>query len=182
MVFGPIIGHMAAWRAWRCERLHCRLILVSSCIVVLVGAAGAIGVRTSSVEANFALVLMGYLALTMLVPNFHLLPQSWLRLPAFLAGYVILLAGFLLGISGTALLLLPDVGSPPRAQETLRPGLTCSTTDWGGFGGGGYTFHLYRYLPWFPFLRLEVATASYDASSATTDVSISCGDHFATDR
>ena len=42
----------------------------------------------------------------------------------------------------------------------IRPGVSCEATQWGLFAQDGHAVALYRYVPGFPFVRIEVARRS----------------------
>jgi hypothetical protein len=84
------------------------------------------------------------------------------------AGVVTLLPGLFLGtvgVLGLALVLEDYVDAPARAV-TVEPGLDCVVTTWGNVtSDDGHDVHLYRYLTWFPILRLQVRRVVVDETN-----------------
>ena len=58
-----------------------------------------------------------------------------------------------------ALTMLDDLQAPLFTAQ-IRPGVLCEGREWGYFTTGFHDVALYRYVPGFPFVRLEVARRS----------------------
>jgi hypothetical protein len=57
------------------------------------------------------------------------------------------------------LTMLDDLQAQRYAMQ-IRPGVSCEGREWGTFGPPGHVVALYRYVPGFPFVRVEVARRS----------------------
>jgi hypothetical protein len=57
------------------------------------------------------------------------------------------------------LLIIDDLRAPLFTAQ-IRPGVSCEVREWGYFTTGFHDVALYRYVPGFPFVRLEVARRS----------------------
>ena len=58
-----------------------------------------------------------------------------------------------------ALTMLDDLQAPLYTAQ-IRPGVSCEGREWGNFAQGFHGVALYRYVPGFPFVRVEVARRS----------------------
>ena len=58
-----------------------------------------------------------------------------------------------------ALTMLDDLQAPAYTAQ-IRPGVSCEGREWGNFAQAGHAVALYRYVPGFPFVRIEVARRS----------------------
>jgi len=58
-----------------------------------------------------------------------------------------------------ALTMLDDLQAPLYTAQ-IRPGVSCEGREWGNFAQAGHVVALYRYVPGFPFVRVEVARRS----------------------
>ena len=165
LLFAPI-GAAIATASVRDKPAAARRLWIGSSIYLGVfAAAWVLGVETVSAPVNFVLSagvywffsLAAVLCLTLTFRPARLV-MGGLGLVSFLPGYVLATVG-LLGL----VFIVGDYAGPPRRAVVLRPGLSCRVMNWGAaFSDDGYDVHLYRYWPWMPLLRRQVAKITVD--------------------
>jgi hypothetical protein len=75
------------------------------------------------------------------------------------APLIVLIRWFPIAFFVGGLVILDDVQAP-RYTAQIRPGVSCEGREWGNFAQDGHAVALYRYVPGFPFVRVEVARRS----------------------
>jgi hypothetical protein len=63
-------------------------------------------------------------------------------------------------------LMVDDDLRAPLYTAEIRPGVSCEGTEWGYYTTGFHGVALYRYVPGFPFVRVEVARRSEQETGA----------------
>ncbi len=75
------------------------------------------------------------------------------------APLIVLIRWFPIAFAVGGAVMLDDLQAPVYTAE-IRPGVSCEGREWGFFAQDGHAVALYRYVPGFPFVRLEFARRS----------------------
>ena len=157
-------GPLDRWSPWR-------VCGVASAVVIVVSAAAASGIRTFSHAADWicGLAAVAAYAVAMTVA-WRIRPRAaGVAVGAVISAPLLALIA-LLGWLGDGAVLglafaLVETTTPPEHTEELSPTLSCRVYGWGAaFTDEGYTVHVYRHAPFFPFLQFEVAHVTIDQS------------------
>lgn len=166
LLAGPVAGAALVWKL-RSSRdgVIQRLGIIGITLVAIVGLAFCGGFQTFSPVVNFGFCLTAFLAYCFLASAMWTLRPRALGVATGVIAYATLIPCYILGTVGALALIfiLGDYLSPPIHVELTRPGLFCRITGWGAaFSDEGYDVHIYRYPPWFPVVRREIAKVRVD--------------------
>ena len=75
------------------------------------------------------------------------------------APLIVLIGSFPVAYFVVGAVIIDDLQAPVYTAE-IRPGVSCEGREWGFFAQDGHAVALYRYVPGFPFVRVEVARRS----------------------
>lgn len=166
LLAGPIASAVLVWNLRSSHRrIIWRISLVSIAVVVIVGLSFLTGLQTFSSSVNFGFCLIAFLAYCFLASAAWTIRPRAVGIAGGIAAYLTLIPCYIIGTIGALglIFILGDYLSPPIHVERTRSGLFCRVTGWGAaFSDEGYDVHLYRYSPWFPILRREVAKVRVD--------------------
>jgi hypothetical protein len=76
-----------------------------------------------------------------------------------LAPLIVLIRWFPIAWFVVGLVTLDDLQAPLYTAQ-IRPGVSCEGSEWSVYTQGAHAVALYRYVPGFPFVRVEVARRS----------------------
>jgi hypothetical protein len=141
---------------------------------VLIGSAATLGIVVGAIIfriafalpiANTAAVSIAYVAYCFLTFSCWRIHRRILRYSLTILFSFPVLVGYFtatVGILGLAF-IMGDYTAAPKTVEIVKPGLSCVTNVWGNaISDEGYTIHLYRVSPSFPFIRWEVRKVTVD--------------------
>jgi hypothetical protein len=161
------VGAIALAVVARRTRRGTRVWLIPVCalagaLLLLNGLMTLTGLQTSSPLLNFlfpAAAFVGYCILA---------TAAWSIRPRIVgiaagtvawAPLIVLIRWFPIAFVLVGAVMLDDVQAPVYTAQ-IRRGVSCEGREWGNFAQDGHAVALYRYVPGFPFVRVEVARRS----------------------
>lgn len=135
---------------------------LAAALLLLNGLMTLTGLQTSSPLLNLffpAAAFVGYCILATAAWSIRPRIVGIAAGTAAWAPLIVLIGSFPIAFLVLGAVMLDDVQAPVYTAQ-IRPGVSCEGREWGNFAQFGHAVALYRYVPGFPFVRVEVARRS----------------------